>query len=77
MAFEAIARRPAFPAAPAVFACAQGRQRYPWEVGAAPAAPPAWRASRLRPLLEACLSRSAAARPTAAALLAKLAHLSA
>ena len=51
-----------------------GSSRFPWELPDAEQ-PPAWRRSRLRPVLLPCLSRAAAVRPTAAALLADVERL--
>ena len=51
-----------------------GSARVPWELPDAEQ-PPAWRQSRLRPVLKPCLSRAAAVRPTATALLAAVERL--
>ena len=53
---------------------ALGSARFPWEL-ADEEQPPSWRQSRLRPVLEPCLSRAAAVRPTAAALLKSVEQL--
>jgi serine/threonine protein kinase len=69
MAFEALTQTRTLTMAQEVFDCASGSMQYPWE--AVPAEQPAqWRQSRLRALILPCLARDAAARPSAAALLA-------
>jgi serine/threonine protein kinase len=69
MAFESIVRCKTLRTMGDIADCANGAQLYPWEAESA-AQPPAWRQSRLRPLLAPCLSRDPAQRPTAAQLLA-------
>jgi hypothetical protein len=61
MAFKTITRARALASQADVADCASGRARYPWELPPAEQ-PPTWRQSCLRPLLERCLARDAAAR---------------
>ena len=75
MAFEALTQRPAFATGAALFAAAAGDAPFPWAASERAAAPASWRRSRLRPVVEACLARDAAARPTAAGLLQMLVDL--
>ena len=71
IAYEAITQEAlALKTREAVFGCAKHQYSYPWE------APPAeqhkeWRRSKVRALLTPCLARDAAARPSAAQLLAQ------
>lgn len=51
----------------AAYACALCAREYPWDAPF-PELPKAWRESTLRELLQRCLRRDAAARPSAAAL---------
>ena len=76
--YEVIIGRPAFPRrfqASLLHRCADGRTPYPWE------APPEqqeplWRRSRLRALVSECLTRDAAARPTAAGVVESIVRMS-
>ena len=70
--FECICRQPALCSRAQVRAAAMGDQPYPWELPT-DKQPPAWRQSRLRALLQPCLARNAAERPTAQQLLADVA----
>lgn len=74
MAYEAIVQRPTFTMMSDAFCCAHDKQRYPWEQPLEEQ-PLAWRRSRLRAALLPCLSRDAAERPSAAALLESLVRL--
>ena len=74
MAYESLVGHMALPTLSAIRACAAGGQPYPWELPAGKQAP-AWRESRLRGLLAACLSRDPAERPTAAALAASVSNV--
>ena len=76
MAYETLSQQPAFPGTAALYSAAQGRVPYPWAPEALAAAPPAWAASPLRPVLERCLVEEPAARVTATQLLAALSALS-
>ena len=73
MAYEAIVGGRTLQSITDVKLCAAG-QPYPWELPAAQQVP-AWRSSRLRSLVEPCLTREAAARPSAAALAAAVSDL--
>ena len=75
MAFEALVGFRAVETTAHVFLCASGGQPYPWDEAELPAAPERWRKSRLRPVIEQCLTRDAAARPTAAQVAAQLERL--
>ena len=74
MAYEALTQTRALTLQRQVVQCAHGDEAYPWE---APVKQqhPAWRGSRLRPILEPCLSRDAAARPSAEATLKAVSRL--
>ena len=75
MAFETIAGTPAFSSSGQIFACARGAEVYPWTATRKPDAPAAWRRSRLRPVVQACLARDPTRRPSAEGLVAELARL--
>ena len=64
MAFEAICRRLTFSSMREMYNCAANKQAYPWELPTSQQ-PRAWRNSRLRAVLQPCLSRRAAERPSA------------
>ena len=75
MAFEVLSGRRAVVTASDMCAAASGAQPYPWEdVDAADAAPEGeeWRGLRLWSVVELCLARDAAARPTAASVVQRL-----
>ena len=65
MCYEAIAQKMALTTMADVFDGASGTKQFPWEAPAAQQ-PDAWRRSRLRSLIQPCLSRDASTRPTAA-----------
>lgn len=67
MAYEAICHARCAFRLEYIAACAAGDEWYPWELPLR-RQPPVWQSSRLRPLLEPCLRRDDAARPSAAAL---------
>lgn len=75
--YECLTGEPAFPrfsGADAIVQCATGGAAYPWEapddVGAG-----VWRTARMRPIVEACLARDPAQRPTALQLLRSVRRL--
>ena len=65
MAFEVLSGRRAMQSISELYLFASGAQSYPWEAAPDAAAEP-WRKLRLWSLVEACLARDPAARPTAA-----------
>jgi serine/threonine protein kinase len=67
LAYEAVTGTRALLSIDDVRSCASGSSPYPWELPAAELHP-AWRASRLRHLLQPCLARDAAKRPSAVSL---------
>ena len=69
IAFEAIVGRVTFTLSADVRDCAHGQAAYAWELPRAQQ-PRAWQSSRLRRLLQPCLSREPRQRPVAEALLA-------
>ena len=74
LAWEAVISHPALTLQSTVKACAEGSQMYPWECSP-DTQPRMWRQSRLRNIVEPCLARNPAKRPTAAALLAAVGQL--
>ena len=75
MAFEAVNGRRAIDSTPELFQCAAGSKLYPWDTAKLDTAPPQWRKSRLRPVIQACLARDPALRLTAAAVVSRVEHL--
>ena len=76
MVFEAFARRPAVATGARVEGCrrlARGAERYPWEE---PEQARAFGGSRARELVELCLARDAAKRPSAALLVERIRAIS-
>lgn len=71
MVYEAVVGHMALISLTIVRGCALGTRSYPWELPA-DQLEPAWRKSRLRGMVAACLSRDPAERPTAAALAASV-----
>jgi hypothetical protein len=74
MAFEAIVQRVTFTGMSGILECAFEQHKYPWELPAHQQ-PREWRQSKLRALLEPCLARNAAARPSAASLCVDIGRL--
>ena len=73
MAFEVLSGRRAVQSSSELQAVVSGKQRYPWEVqAAADTGEEPWRKLRLWALVEACLARDPAARPTAATVVQRL-----
>ena len=71
MAFEVLSGRRALYTMAELYACAAGKQPYPWEAAPDAAGEP-WRKLRLWSLVLACLARDSAARPTAATVVKQL-----
>ena len=74
IAFEAVVGSVTFKLSADVADCAYGRARYPWERASAEQ-PAAWQQSRLRRLLQPCMSREPRQRPVAEVLLASVSKM--
>jgi serine/threonine protein kinase len=74
MSYEATVGQLHFTSAQDIFNCAQGHSKYPWELPSLQQ-PTEWQRSRIKGVLQPCLERDPALRPSVAQLLTEFGHL--